>query len=57
MGPPVVHFEILARDEEKLKGYYAELFDWEIDSANPMGYGLIDRAANLNGDPRGTPLV
>jgi uncharacterized protein len=50
MGQPVVHFEIVARDGEKLKGYYAELFDWEIDSSNPMNYGLIDRAANLNSE-------
>jgi predicted enzyme related to lactoylglutathione lyase len=35
MGQPVVHFEIVARDGEKLKGYYAELFGWEIDSSNP----------------------
>ena len=50
MGQPVVHFEIVARDGEKLKGYYAELFGWEIDSSNPMNYGLIDRAANLNSE-------
>jgi predicted enzyme related to lactoylglutathione lyase len=50
MGKPVVHFEIVARDGEKLKGYYAELFGWEIDSSNPMNYGLIDRAANLNSE-------
>ena len=50
MGQPVVHFEIVARDGEKLKGYYAELFGWEIDSSNPMNYGLIDRAANVNSE-------
>ncbi|MFI5027427.1 MAG: VOC family protein [Solirubrobacterales bacterium] len=50
MGRPVVHFEIVARDEGRLKSYYAELFEWEFDSSNPMNYGLVDRAANLNAD-------
>ena len=37
MGHPVVHFEIIGKDGEALKRYYAELFGWEIDSDNPMG--------------------
>ncbi|HEX3733953.1 MAG TPA: VOC family protein [Solirubrobacterales bacterium] len=48
MGQPVVHFEVVGKDGDKLKGYYAEMFGWEIDSNNPMNYGLIDREANLN---------
>ncbi|HEY2601284.1 MAG TPA: VOC family protein [Thermoleophilaceae bacterium] len=50
MGYPVVHFEIIGRDGDKTKSYYAELFGWEIDSNNPMGYGLIQREANVNAD-------
>jgi uncharacterized protein len=50
MGQPVVHFEVLAKDGDKLKGYYAELFGWQIDSNNPMGYGTVDREANMNAD-------
>ena len=41
MGNPVVHFEVIGKDGDKLKQYYAELFGWEIDSANEMGYGLV----------------
>jgi predicted enzyme related to lactoylglutathione lyase len=48
MGQPVLHFEIIGRDAEKLKGYYSELFGWEIDSDNPMNYGMISRAQNLS---------
>jgi len=44
MGRPVVHFEVIGRDAEKLHGYYAELFDWKIDADNPMKYGLVDKA-------------
>jgi predicted enzyme related to lactoylglutathione lyase len=50
MGQPVVHFEVIGRDGEKLRGYYAELFGWEIDADNPMSYGIVSRDANLNAD-------
>jgi predicted enzyme related to lactoylglutathione lyase len=50
MGQPVVHFEIMGQDGEALKRYYGELFGWEIDSNNPMNYGIIDRERNLNAD-------
>jgi predicted enzyme related to lactoylglutathione lyase len=41
MAQPVVHFEVVGKDGEMIKRYYAELFEWEIDSNNPMNYGLI----------------
>ena len=53
MGQPVVHFEIIGKDGEALKRYYAELFGWEIDSNNPMKYGTIQREGNLNPDGAG----
>jgi uncharacterized protein len=53
MGQPVVHFEVIARDGEKLRGYYADLFGWEIDADNPMSYGLVRRDGNVNADGAG----
>jgi predicted enzyme related to lactoylglutathione lyase len=53
MGQPVVHFEIAGTDGEKLKSYYAQLFDWEIDSDNPMNYGIVEREGNLNAEGAG----
>ena len=50
MGQPVVHFEIVGKDPDKLHGYYSELFGWEIDASNPMRYGIVQREANLNSD-------
>ena len=50
MGQPVVHFEVLAKDGDRLKSYYAELFGWQIDSNNPMNYGTIDRESNVGPD-------
>jgi predicted enzyme related to lactoylglutathione lyase len=46
MGQPVVHFEVVGKDGEKLRGYYAELFDWNIDANNPMEYGMVARDDN-----------
>jgi uncharacterized protein len=50
MGQPVVHFEVIGQDGAKLQSYYGELFGWQIDSNNPMGYGTVDREGNVNAD-------
>src|SRR5688572_12971294 len=50
MGQPVVHFEIIWPDGARAQSYYAELFGWEIDASNPMGYGLVQREGNLDPD-------
>jgi uncharacterized protein len=41
MVNPVIHFEVIGKDGDKLKSYYSELFGWEINSDNPMNYGTI----------------
>ena len=53
MGQPVVHFEVIGKDGDKLRSYYSELFGWEIDSNNPMGFGMVAREANLAPDGSG----
>ena len=50
MGRPVVHFEVIGKDGKALMGYYSELFGWDIDANNPMGYGIIQREGNTNPD-------
>ena len=50
MGQPVVHFEIIGKDGERLQTYYSQLFGWQIDSDNEMGYGLVQREGNTNPD-------
>lgn len=50
MGQPVVHFEVIGKDGEKLRSYYSNLFDWEIDADNPMNYGIVAREGNTNTD-------
>jgi uncharacterized protein len=50
MGQPVVHFEIIGADPEKLRGYYGELFGWAFDTSSPVSdsvseptnYGFVE---------------
>jgi predicted enzyme related to lactoylglutathione lyase len=53
MGQPVVHFEVIGKDGEKLRGYYSELFGWAIDANNPVGYGIVTRDGNTNEEGAG----
>jgi len=53
MGQPVVHFEIIGKDAAKLQGFYSDLFGWEINSDNPMNYGIVQRDGNVNPDGAG----
>jgi predicted enzyme related to lactoylglutathione lyase len=49
MGRPVIHFEVMGADGEKLRTFYAELFGWTIDADNPLGYGIVERETNFEG--------
>jgi predicted enzyme related to lactoylglutathione lyase len=53
MGQPVVHFEVIGKDGKKLQRYYSDLFGWEIDSNNPMNYGMVAREGNTAPDGSG----
>jgi predicted enzyme related to lactoylglutathione lyase len=50
MGQPVVHFEIIGTDGDKLRSYYSDLFGWEFNTDNPMNYGIVEREGNVNDD-------
>ena len=50
MGAPVVHFEIVGKDAAALNAFYSGLFDWSINTNNPINYGVIAREDNLNPD-------
>ena len=41
MEHPVVWFEVLADESDRLQAFYAELFGWKIDAKNPMRYGMV----------------
>jgi predicted enzyme related to lactoylglutathione lyase len=59
MGKPVVHFEIMGNDAEKLHNFYRDLFGWKIDSDNPMNYGMVDTEGGpigINGGVGASPM-
>ena len=39
---PVTWFEILGKDGASLQRFYADLFGWKVDAANPMNYGMVE---------------
>jgi uncharacterized protein len=57
MAQPVVHFEIIGKNPEKLRGYFGELFGWEYDTSSPVAeevsepanYGFVNRATTSDG--------
>jgi predicted enzyme related to lactoylglutathione lyase len=50
MGQPVVHFEVIGLDGDKLQSYYGELFGWEFDTDNDQGYGVVAREGAVNSE-------
>lgn len=50
MGHPVVWFEVLGSDGDKLRQFYGGLFGWKFDANNPIKYGMVD-----TGEKRGIP--
>ena len=45
MGAPITHVEINSKEQKKLQDFYAKLFDWHMDTNNPMGYAMVDTHA------------
>jgi len=51
MGQPVVHFEVIGKDGDKLRDYYSQLFDWEFgETLGPTNYAPLAREGNTNAD-------
>jgi uncharacterized protein len=51
MGQPVVHFEVIGNDGEKLRSYFSELFGWQFgDTIGPTNYAIVPREGNTNAD-------
>jgi uncharacterized protein len=56
MGNPVVHFEVIGKDGDKLRGYYSELFGWDFgDTLGPTNYALVQLDENASRDDVGIP--
>ena len=54
MGQPVVHFEVIGKDGDKLRSYYSDLFGWEFgDTMGPTNYAVVQRDGNTAPDGTG----
>src|SRR3954453_11717839 len=59
MGQPVVHFEVVGKDFEKLKSFYSEVAGWSYDTPPGAGqegvppYAMVPREGNTNPDGAG----
>lgn len=42
MSNPVVWFEVMGQDADKLRSFYGRLLGWEFNTDNPMNYGMVD---------------
>jgi uncharacterized protein len=52
MPRPVVHFEIIGNDPDRLRSFFGELFDWRYERtavSEPDGYGFIDLLTAADG--------
>ena len=54
MGQPVIHFEVIGKDGDKLRSYYSDLFGWEFgDPIVPTNYAVVPRDGNNTPDGAG----
>lgn len=57
MAQPVVHFEIIGNDPDRLRRYYGDLFGWSFDTPSPVApevsepdrYGFLDLVTSDDG--------
>lgn len=51
MPQPVMHFELIAKDPEKLKEFYSSLFGWRHEDYPGMDYAMMhsDAKSGING--------
>lgn len=49
MGAKIVHIEVAGKDGPALQRFYSEVFDWELDTNNPGGYGMIRQGEMTGG--------
>ena len=42
MGNPVVHWELMSKDPEKVSEFYKRVFDWKIQHMPEMNYRMVE---------------
>ena len=44
MSNPVVWFEVMGQDADKLRSFYTQLLGWKFKIDNPTNYGVVESA-------------
>ena len=44
-GNPVVHWELMSKEPEKVADFYARTFSWKIDHRPELNYRIVDTQA------------
>jgi predicted enzyme related to lactoylglutathione lyase len=64
MGQPVMQWQIIAKDPDKLAEFYQGLFDWSLRTDNALGYRMVDTGSDRGikggiwpSPPGGHPMV
>ena len=64
MGCAVVQWQMVVKDPEAGSAFYSNLFEWQVDADNPLGYRIVDTGSpdGINGGlwpapPEGHNLV
>lgn len=49
MGAQIIHVEVTGKDGPKIQEFFSKVFDWDLDTSNPGGYGLIRQGGMTGG--------
>jgi uncharacterized protein len=51
MGQPVMQWQIVAKNPDKLADFYTRLFDWEVNTNNALNYRMVSTGSKrgING--------
>lgn len=47
MAAPVTHFEINAKDGQRMRDFYSAVFDWKIEMMPDAPYGMVDTGIKM----------
>jgi hypothetical protein len=45
MGQPVVHWELMSKEPEKVAGFYAKIFGWKVTHHPQIDYRVVETGA------------
>ena len=58
MGAQIIHVEVTGKDGPKIQEFFSKVFDWNLDTDNPGGYGLVrqgEMTGGIGGSQDGGP--